>query len=103
MLVNLTPHTINVIIGDDVTVSIPSAGVARLVERDVPAEPVEGVETIRRDYGSVIGLPEPELGVTYVVSGMILDAVQRQDMVAPGTLVRDEEGQIVGCRNFRRW
>ena len=64
-----------------------------------------GLDSVLREqdmsYCHVCGhdVPEP---ATYIVSGMVLAAISgRQDVVAPGDLVRDENGQPVGCRGWK--
>lgn len=52
-------------------------------------------------YGEVTGLPEPEDGVLYIVSMMVLEACRREDLIAPVDMVRDNTGRIIGCRGFR--
>lgn len=48
---------------------------------------------ISREDGSVLA------GVIYIVSLITLNALKgiRSDLVAPGNLIRDEGGNIVGC------
>jgi hypothetical protein len=54
--------------------------------------------------GAVEGLPAPQEGVVFIVSGMVLEALRgsgRSDVFAPGTgptdgAVRNDKGQILG-------
>ena len=101
--VNLTPHAISL---NDGTV-FPSQGIARVSNSftDFDDNMVCSVT-----YGDVEGLPEPQEGVTYVVSALVLSAVKavsdRTDVVAPATghpqCVRNEKGQIVSVPGFVR-
>lgn len=99
--INLTPHEIY----ETVTgLRIPSTGIARVrwCTKDVAV--VDGVQLFRSDYeGSIQGLPEPQDDVIYIVSALALNAVPtgRTDVVAPGNVVRNELGVVIGCAGFR--
>lgn len=99
-VVNLTPHTIN-----EVTTGTsypPSGQVARVAQVTVKAGEHDGVPMYKSTFGKVEGLPEPEEGTIYIVSAMALNGVVgRDDVVSPGNLERDENGQPVGCVGFR--
>ena len=60
------------------------------------------IPTVVSSYGEVTGLPDPQLGVAYIVSGMVASAAPRPDVFSPGDLVRDESGRPVGCKGLRR-
>jgi len=105
-LVNLTPHPITLIspTGEQLTVP-PSGAVARVAERmeSLGEVMVEGVvvPVVKRSFGEVDGLPEPEPGVLYVVSALVAEAawrVGRSDVVGLADFVRDEQGRVVGAR-----
>jgi len=108
MLINLTPHPIALAGPDGAIIETiaPSGTVARVVQTpgaayrvaDAPV-PIQGRDTM----GAAEGIPEPSLGVLYVVSGMVLAACDRPDVVAPGTgpqdgAVRDAAGRLVAVR-----
>lgn len=115
-LVNLTPHTITVIGSGETDMVIAASGqVARVSSTD------EIVDYLSYDFetpsgidgnefpiyvtrlGEVVGLPDPEEGTVYLVSGMVRSAVhERQDVWSPGPLVRDDKGQPIGCKGFYR-
>lgn len=99
-LVNLTPHTIN-ILTEGMVRSIPSTGIARCATESALIYQVEGIPVNRTTYGKVEGLPEPSEGTVYIVSALVRMAVPtRNDVVSPGDLVRDEKGQPIGCKNL---
>ncbi|BBW98988.1 hypothetical protein [Geobacillus subterraneus] len=111
-LVNLTPHTVNVVGAEDKAVlSVsPSGNVARVTTKQVVIGSVAGVDVVRTEFGAVEGLPEPQDGVVYVVSTLVLQAlkangVARSDVVSPDTspasVVRNADGQVVGVRRFQ--
>ena len=98
IIINLTPHAIVVVDGG----TIPASGiVARCSSKSEPAGEHSGVALTRVSFGAVEGLPDPEPGVLYIVSGLVRSAVpSRSDVASPGDLVRDAAGAVVGCRNL---
>jgi len=116
-LVNLTPHEVT-LVGEDGSVLLripPSGQVARVREETAPAGEitvlpggpltVEGVRVplVRRSWGPIEGLPEPQFRTLFITSSLVAQAAWaagRRDVVAPGELVRDSEGRVVGCKNL---
>ena len=97
--INLTPHQIT----DALTgVSFPPSGdVARVAATFSPAGEAGGVQLFRRTFGEVTGLPAPQDGVLLIVSALVADAAKdRTDLVSPGELVRNSDGQPIGCKGF---
>jgi hypothetical protein len=107
-IINLTAHPVRVL-GQDggELIVFPSEGEARVqqstvrngnVEIDELDIPVRAIE-----YGEPSGLPESEVGVTYIVSRVTAQAAaDRSDLVFPDDEVRDSDGQIIGCRSLAR-
>lgn len=98
---NLTPHPIT-LVGENGTLTIqPSGQVARLaVTREMLAPIViDGVvlPVSRPTFGEIVGLPEPEAGVLFVVSALVAEQAKRQDVVSVGELLRDEAGRVIGA------
>ncbi len=104
---NFTPHIINVILtpGGEM-LNLPSEGVARVAEQrtelgrlaleDGTVIPVTAVS-----YGEPVGLPAPEAGVILVVSQIVREACSaRLDLASPGPLIRDAQGQPLGCQGL---
>lgn len=104
-VINLTPHTINIVGADgQVVQSFPASGeLARCsVDREHVGE-VNGIAVNRTVFGAVTGLPEQQEGVVYVVSALVAQAAKgRDDVLIPDDTVRDEQGRIIGCRAFAR-
>ena len=101
--VNLTPHQLNVHDNQGNVITLPSSGKVRLSTEYKKVETVHGIDIFTCEYGEIEGLPEPQDGKIYVVSGLVKQAVpNRRDVVSPGELVRDEHGRPVGCRGLRR-
>ena len=50
---------------------------------------------------NVENLPEPEIDKVYIVSRIVREAVpERKDLLVPEDLIRDDEGNIIGCNSF---
>jgi hypothetical protein len=99
--INLTPHTINLNSGE---VFPPSGQVARVTAGYTD---FDAAGCCVATFGEVQGLPDPQEGVLFIVSGLVAGAVKgvREDVVAPATghpqAVR-EGGQIVSVPGFVR-
>lgn len=96
---NLTPHrlTIHRPAGDLVTLD-PSGIVPRVEVTRQPAGEIGGIALHRSLTGSVTGLPDAEPGVVLIVSALVRLALPaRTDLASPGQLIRDNNGQPVGC------
>ena len=106
-LVNLTPHPIVVYTEDGVRAVLePSGVVARMdtVPKATVDQEFEGVGTVpvvALTYDTVKGLPNPAPGRYYIVSAVVADQVKRPDLLVPHPLVRDDNGNVIGCRGFR--
>lgn len=98
MFVNLTPHPITLVNGPTIA---PSGSVARCSSTSTEVGTHEGVTLVRTVFGAVTGLPEPTSGTVFIVSALVRTALPgRTDLASPGDLVRDEAGNVVGCRNL---
>ena len=108
--VNCTPHHLTIEgIGE-----LPPSGILPRVSKEYSeCWPINGVR-IRKavvNPASVVGLPEPVEGFTFIVSGMVRDALsaipsltqRRPDVFAPDTgedAIRDDKGHIVAVRGL---
>ena len=99
--VNCTPHALTILgLG-----TLPASGVVpRCTTSRVEMPPIGGLRLVRQEVGAVTGLPDAAPDTIYIVSGMVLGALNgtRSDVVAPDTgadAVR-ENGQIVAVRGF---
>ena len=98
---NLTPHSIcEVTTGQTIP---PSGVVARVKSSTVKVAEHASAPIYTSTFGDIEGLPEPEAGTIYIVSSLALNAVpsDRRDVVSPGNLQRDQEGNPIGCIGFR--
>lgn len=91
-IVNLTPHTIDIVASNGDVISILSTGLARVSVTSVPAGTLtlpDGRELSlsRQEAGEVTGLPPAEDGVVFIVSAVVLSALKgtRTDCWGPDT------------------
>lgn len=109
-VINLTPHTINLVAEDGTQLlSLESQGVARVASTTEVVGQLQIGEVVvpqtHTAFGEVEGLPEQAPGVGYIVSNMIISAlaqqgVHRGDLFTPGLQVRDEQGRVIDCRSL---
>jgi hypothetical protein len=118
MLINATPHVITIVSKQgvqqdskkqflaetvEVVKEIPSSGILpRVSMSNEDAGEIDGIPIQSVLYGDIQGLPEPQEGVYYIVSGLVAQAaskIGRKDCLAPGALVRDKNNPsvILGC------
>ena len=106
MIVNKTPHPVNIVSpqGDVVRVYERDATPIRLKQSVVADHPMaDGTPTSRTVYGEPEGLPERRDGVFYIVSQLVKSALPgRDDRLVPAEVVRDGEGNIIGCKSLGR-
>lgn len=111
-LVNLTPHAITLRNdrGED-TVIAPSGVIARVSNApSLKFEEIEGIPVPvynADEMGEIESLPAPEIGVLYIVSGMVGAACMRDDVLVPGTgpadgAIRNDRGHIVAVTRLKR-
>lgn len=93
---NFTPHPIVLNSGE----TFESEGVARVQAEFIELKP--GLYS--QAFGEIEGLPDPQDGVSLIVSAMVLAASQRADLVAPATghpeTSRNEKGHIISVPGF---
>lgn len=97
--INLTPH--NIVLNDGTVIEkLPDTAVARVSS----SFQFIGNGFYKVVYGEVENLPEPQDGVVYIVSAMVLSQVkERKDVVAPATGHPDcvrKDGHIVSVPGF---
>lgn len=112
--INLCPHVLRVVVGptdEDVLILEPAARgqEARAEEIIVGRQEVDSQEVEIFVLGKPVNLPEAQKDTIYVVSAMVMSAlitngVQRNDVVAPNTgktAIR-KDGQIWAVRGWRK-
>jgi hypothetical protein len=103
-IVNLTPHALNVVLADgSIRVIDKSGAIARVATTRVAGDDVDGIPTSATTFGAVEGLPDAAKDTIYIVSALVASrCAHRADVFAPGELVRDDGGNVIGCRGFSR-
>lgn len=99
---NFTPHPIHICnYAGEVTRVLQPEGLVRLKTVTVPAGEIDGIPVTRTEFGQPEGLPEFKEGVFIVVSQLVKTALpSRSDLLVPAEVVRDENGNIVGCKSL---
>lgn len=103
---NLTPHPISVFAAGQTLKLDPSGDPVRLEvnETRLGMVAVGGAQIplASIDHGRAINLPVERIDVLLVVSRPVALAIDRQDLVVPYPLVRNDSGMVVGCSGFAR-
>lgn len=104
---NLTPHPLKIqrLDGSFLELSKPEVGtlIPRRAATSVQCATIEGVAIATTQFGEVENLPEIEDGTIYIVSRLVVDgAPHRIDLFAPGELLRDDQGVIIGAKGLAR-
>jgi hypothetical protein len=101
IIINMTPHDI-VVVGENQLRTIPKSGpVARQAALSKDAGEFDGIALTSTAYGPVINLPDYQPDTLLIVSAMVRSALpNRPDLASPGELVRDEKGNVIGCKNL---
>jgi len=117
-VVNCTPHAVNILSAESfmykgvtpkVRLSFPTSDFiarlvydTRLVERFLIENHVVDVTSTK--YGRVLGLPQPEPGVIYIVSKLVAEALYgvRDDVFILSGLARNSVGKTLGGRSLAR-
>jgi len=103
--INCTPHPITLLDADNnVAITLPKGDVVpRLSQTTKQVDVVNGVSITETQFGATQDLPDAQDGVLLIVSRLILSAnPHRNDLVVPNELVRDDNGNIVGCKSLAR-
>jgi hypothetical protein len=104
-LVNLTPHEVNIWMGNEVRDIPPSGNVARLHMVSKNCGTVLGIPVVSSVGRRIVGLPEPKKNVVYIVSSVIAREVKRPDVLSPDTtddgVIRDGAGNIKAVTRFQ--
>lgn len=103
-LMNLTPHPLTFVRETKTDLNLPPVGgPVRVSTTKVEIGEVCGVKLYSTEFGSVEGLPASEPGTIFIVSRLVVAACpEREDLFAPDTLVRDNEGRVTGAVGLSR-
>ena len=113
-LINCTPHALTLRNAAGVDTIIPPSGIVPRVDNTPgtldPDSPLAGIvdDFTADQVGEVVGMPDPEPGKIFIVSGMVGDALPfRPDVRVPGTgprdgAIRNEKGHIVAVTRLKQ-
>ncbi|MFC1710474.1 hypothetical protein ACFL0F_02345 [Patescibacteria group bacterium] len=107
-LINLTPHTLNIfdMSGKQEIIVLPASGsIARYTDNEkyISKQKLESVliPTYRSIKPGVLYMPKKKDNVIYVVSTPVRIVLKhRKDIASPGELIRNNEGQPIGCKGL---
>lgn len=101
-IINLTPHKVTIIKEDGTLIQeLKSQGIARLTQQTIRIGEINNIPLTHTIFGQVEGLPMVQDGIYYIVSRMILEnCIDRKDLLVPNEVVRDINGNIIGCKSL---
>lgn len=104
-LINLTPHAVTIVNGGESITIDPSGIVARCKQTDEQTGYIEteygDIPISETKFGEVIDLPNPKQDTCYIVSRLIMQACyERNDLLVPNEIIRDDKGNIIGCASL---
>jgi len=111
-IINLTPHIIRLRTGDSIMDhDFESKGNARVEEQSNDVSNHNGHIIRRITYGDIVGLPEENENVKYIVSWFVINANNlsqnpRKDLIRPDSglsCTKDERGFVYSVTGFTIW
>ena len=102
-IINMTPHPVTVVDADgNVITTFPKGdSMIRLSVSTVDAGSVGNVKLTKTVFGEPVGLPNFSEGTFYIVSQLVKNALpSRTDLLVPAEVVRDSNGNILGCKSL---
>lgn len=107
-IINLTPHDVVIVDNEGKEIKrFPKSGDVAIVKtKSVPIGELNGVPVVQTKYEEIEGLPDPQEGTAYIASVVVAQALNgaRQDVYAPdtnpGSVVRDDKGNIIGVKRL---
>ena len=107
-IINLTLHTINVIVGDETLAIKPCGTVCRVIEDTKTVSSINGIPIRVSHPTAVEGLPPQQEGTIFFCSGMEASAacqLRRTDVYCPSTLeediIRNEKGLTIAIKALK--
>jgi hypothetical protein len=104
-IINKTPHAVNILDAnnDILTTFAKSDNPIRLSVVTVDDIPIGIIPISKTEFGKVENLDEFKENVYYIVSQLVKSALpNRTDLLVPSQVVRDENGNIIGCKSLGR-
>lgn len=102
MIINCTPHNINICENGQIVRTIsPSNVVPRLSQSTEDVGEIDGIRITKTAFGETQDLPEYKENTYLIVSRLVMSAnPHRTDLLVPNGIVRDSEGNIIGCESL---
>jgi len=98
-LINLTPHKINI---HGKTIE-PTGYVSRVNNVQSQVDTVDGIPILVTTVTEATHLPDAEKGTYFIVPAIVRMSVpKRKDLLSPVKLIRNRDGDVVGCAAFER-
>ena len=102
-LLNATPHDLNIVQSDGSVLTLKASGICPRRESNEIVDQAIGLsEVTRQTLGQIEGLPGTAPGLYYIVSRLVASASDRDDLLVPGSLIRDDQGKVIGCKGLSR-
>lgn len=101
-IINATPHAINVVNEKmEVVASFEPTISVRVASTTQVVGTLNSIPLDTTVFGEVEGLPKYQDGIYYIVSRLVKSALpDRKDLLCPGQQVRNETGQVIGCKSL---
>lgn len=102
-IINMTPHSVIILNeNNEILKSIPASGnTIRLSAKIENVDNINDINISKTVFGEPVGLPKYQEGTFYIVSQLVKSALpQRTDLLVPAEVVRDTNGNIIGCRSL---
>ena len=103
VVVNLTPHDINIFVEGQIITFEPSGMIARASSSIEEIGRIGSIPVFKTVLGEITGLPEPKENTIYLVSRAVAERVPDRagiDVFIPTESIRDGKGNIIGCKGF---
>ena len=103
-VINLTGHTVNDAMGEMIYPAEKMMVARFSINFKYTILPFHVKMIYEFQYTSISGLPDPRIGVKYIVSAPVLNAalsIGRSDCIAVNDVIRDRNGHVMGCKGFR--
>lgn len=102
-IINKTPHAVYILKDDHSILRMfpKSNGMIRVGEVTVKIQPIDGIPVTSTIWAMTESVPVEVVGTYYIVSQLVKNALPlRKDLLVPKGVVRDDNGNILGCKHL---
>jgi len=102
-IINKTPHAVYILKEDNSVLRVfpKSNGMIRVPETNEDIGTIDGIPISCTTWGETTDVPSPKQGTFYIVSQLVRNALpDRPDLLVPKQVVRDNDGNIIGCKRL---